>query len=190
MAGRRHQTGCPAGKAGENEGQGGFPPPPEQEAMSARRSSSEIAAIVLIAACWLAGVVGPPVVLLRTRAAWLESLDRPEAQEQWDAFRADMRRQTGREGPVQRKVPKSAEPPLRVWLRDRVWLAIAAWAVLAGALGLFTGMLAWGAVRRPVDRRLLAEDQSGRGGDDEKQDERDAEDAQVRKHVSRPSRGV
>lgn len=128
------------------------------------------AALILFVAGWTAVLVGPPLVLLWSRAAWLETLERPEAQEQWDEFRDAMRRQTGRDGPVQRKVPKSAEPPLRVWLRDYVWLAIAAWVVLGGALGVFTGTFVLGA--------SFAEDQPSRGGNTEKQHERDAENAE------------
>jgi hypothetical protein len=80
-----------------------------------------------LVAVWGLILAAPPVILLSQRDAWLAALDRPEAQTDWDDFRNAMREQTGRNGPVQRKVPKSAEPPLRVWLRDYVGLAIAAW---------------------------------------------------------------
>ena len=59
-----------------------------------------------------------------------------------------MRAQTGREGPVQRKVPRSAEPPLRVWLRDYIGLAIAAWLILGGTLGAFLGVMVSGTLGR------------------------------------------
>jgi len=96
---------------------------------------------------WAAAAVGPPAALLRWREARLAVLDAPAAQADWDSFREEMRRQSGREGPVQRKVPRSAEPPERVWLRDYLGLAIAAWVVLTGVLGGFVwfalrGMLA------------------------------------------------
>jgi hypothetical protein len=71
-------------------------------------------------------------------------------------------------------VPKSVEPPLKVWLRDYVWLAIAAWVILGGVLGFVAVMLGRGV--------LLAEDEPARGGDHEKQDQGDAENAQKRKH--------
>jgi len=127
-------------------------------------------ALILFVVGWTAALVVPPLVLLRSRAAWLETLERPEAQEQWDEFRDAMKRQSGREGPVQRKVPKSAEPPLRVWLRDYIWLAIAAWLVLGGTLGVFTGTLVLGG--------SFAEDQPRRGGDAKEQNERDAKNAE------------
>jgi len=111
------------------------------------------AACALLAAAWIVLLALPPAVLIRSRAAWLEQLERPEAQERWDEFRDAMRSQSDRRGPVQRKIPKSAEPPLRVWLRDYVWLAITAWLVLGGALGLFTLVLVAGALgmRRAPD---------------------------------------
>ncbi|NDC53733.1 MAG: hypothetical protein EBZ74_05440 [Planctomycetia bacterium] len=81
---------------------------------------------------WLVLLVAPPAVLLVARQRWLTSVEGAESQMQWDRFRAAMREQAGPQGPVQHKVPKSPEPPLRVWLRDYVWLAVAAWLVLGG----------------------------------------------------------
>lgn len=100
-----------------------------------------------VVAGWLATLFLPPALLLRTRTAWLEQLDRPEVQAEWDAFKRDMRRQSGRDGPVQRKVPKSAEPPARVWLRDYFQLAVAAWLLFVGVLGGFFCLLVVGATR-------------------------------------------
>jgi hypothetical protein len=142
--------------------------------MPSRSPSRATAVTLLLAAVWLAGLVVPPVALLRARSDWLERLEAPEEQERWDAFRAAMKQQSGRDGPVQRKVPKSPEPPLKVWLRDYVWLAIAAWLVLAGSLGFVALALVRGT--------LLAEHEPRRGGDHEKQNQGDAENAQKRKH--------
>lgn len=142
--------------------------------MSNRQSTRTAVLTILLAAGWITGLVVPPVLLLQARSAWLEKLEAPEAQAQWDEFREAMKRQSGREGPVQRKVPKSVEPPLKVWLRDYVWLAIAAWVILGGVLGFVAVMLGRGV--------LLAEDEPARGGDHEKQDQGDAENAQKRKH--------
>jgi len=139
-------------------------------------------ALVAAAALWLALLVGPPAYLLRCRTEWLASLERPQAQAQWDEFREAMRGQSGRAGPVQRKVPKTAEPPLRVWLRDYAWLAIAAWAVLGGTLGLFTGLFAFGATTSGGGPASAAQDQPRRGRDHEEQDHGDAEDAEKRSH--------
>lgn len=89
---------------------------------------------------WCAALIGPPAALLRWRETRLAVLADPAAQADWDVFRDDMRRQSGRDGPVQRKVPRSAEPPERVWLRDYVGLAITAWVTLVGVLGGFLGL--------------------------------------------------
>lgn len=104
--------------------------------MPSRRSFWASAGLAAMAAAWIALIVVPPVALLRVRAGWLQRLEQPEAQAQWDAFRADMQRQSGRDGPVQRKVPRSVEPPLRVWLRDYVWLGVAAWVLFGGIIGI------------------------------------------------------
>lgn len=89
---------------------------------------------------WSAALVGPPLALVRWRESRLATLADPAAQADWDVFREDMRRQSGRDGPVQRKVPRSTEPPERVWLRDYVGLAITAWVTLVGVLGGFLGL--------------------------------------------------
>jgi len=94
---------------------------------------------------WLAVLAGPPLVLLRVRDARLAEVSRPEARADWEAFRAAMREESDRDGPVQRKVPKSVEPPELVWLRDYPWLAITAWVVLVGTLGGCFGLMLVGA---------------------------------------------
>lgn len=115
--------------------------------MPSRRSFWASAGLAAMAAAWIALVVVPPVALLRVRAGWLQRLEQPEAQAQWDAFRADMQRQSGRDGPVQRKVPRSVEPPLRVWLRDYVWMGIAAWVLFGGIIGFATLLFMRGVMR-------------------------------------------
>jgi len=100
---------------------------------------------------WGAALVAPPVALLRWREARLAALAAPAAQADWDTFRQDMRRQSGQAGPVQRKVPRSPEPPERVWLRDHVGLAVTAWVVLMGALGGFLALVVRGMLRPTPD---------------------------------------
>ncbi len=152
-----------------------------------RLRSGATAAVV---AAWLAALILPPVFLLQTRADWLAQLDRPEAQSNWDTFRRDMRQQSGRDGPVQRKVPKSAEPPARVWLRDYFRLAVVAWVLFVGVLGGFFCLLVAGVLRGAAPRlsaapsgaapssASLPEDQPRRHHDDDKQHERNAENTQ------------
>jgi len=105
-----------------------------------------VAGIVVLA--WGALMIVPPLYLVANRTAWLASLEAPATQENWEDFRSAMRAESGLEGPVGpvlRKVPKSAEPPIRVWLRDYLPLAIIAWVVLGGTLGGFLGMMIVGA---------------------------------------------
>jgi len=155
-------------------------------------------ATTAVVAVWLAALIVPPVMLLRARAEWLEQLDRPEAQSHWDAFRRDMRQQSDRDGPVQRKVPKSAEPPARVWLRDYFRLAVVAWVLFVGVLGGFFSLLVAGVLRGGAGRGSsgregaasraqartpsltpsLTQDESCRQCNNEKQHERDADDTQ------------
>jgi len=154
--------------------------------MVRREASLRTVAIGLVVALWLAALILPPVLLLRARADWLEQLERPEAQAEWDEFRRDMRQQSGRDGPVQRKVPKSVEPPARVWLRDYFRLAVVAWVLFVGVLGGVFSLFVVGVLRGTAGSmsggrahtRSLAQDQTCRQRDDEKQHERDAEDTE------------
>ncbi len=117
----------------------------------------------LVVLAWGTLMIVPPLYLVANREAWLASLEAPAAQENWEEFRSAMRAESGAEGPVGpvlRKVPKSVEPPIRVWLRDYLPLAIIAWVVLGGTLGGFLGMMIVGASggREPKKDRL---DQGG-----------------------------
>jgi len=99
---------------------------------------------VFVLLTWLTTLAAPPVILARWRSTRLTELANPAVQAQWTEFREAMRGQTDRSGPVQRKVPKSVEPPELVWLRDYFWLAVAAWVVLGGVLGGFLALIVLG----------------------------------------------
>lgn len=106
-----------------------------------------------VIAVWLAAIVLPPVALSAWRTNRLAELSKPGVQAEWDTFREAMRKESGRDGPVQRKVPKSAEPPELVWLRDYFSLAVVAWVTLVGVLGGFAAMLVVGVsggTKRPI----------------------------------------
>jgi|TARA_B100001093_G_scaffold476612_1_gene503162 hypothetical protein len=96
---------------------------------------------------WVLLMVLPPYALWTLRGSWLADLDSPNIQAEWNEFRNDMQKQSDMSGPVQHKVPKSAEPPLRVWLRDYFWLAVVAWAVLASVLFGFFGIAVLGVTK-------------------------------------------
>jgi hypothetical protein len=110
-------------------------------------------AVAAVLTLWCGLLIGPPVAFLRWREARLPQLATPTTQADWDDFRDAMRRESGREGPVQRKVPKSAEPPELVWLRDYAALAVTAWIAFVGILGGFVGLLVLGMLRAGLTGR-------------------------------------
>lgn len=112
----------------------------------AKNGSRVLTAIV--AAAWLATIVAPPLTLAWWRTGRLAQLADPEVQADWNSFREAMRRESDGSGPVQRKVPRSQEPPELVWLRDYFWLAVAAWVLLGGTLGGCLAAFVLGAARR------------------------------------------
>lgn len=116
--------------------------------------SRRLTLLVLLA--WLAGLAAPPVLLARWRSTRLAELSDPAVQANWTAFREAMRTQTDRSGPVQRKVPKSKEPPELVWLRDYFWLAVAAWVILGGVLGGFLALVLLGVAGSRAQPRAIA----------------------------------
>ena len=148
---------------------------------AAGRSRLPGPAVAVIAAVWCGLLIGPPVAFLRWREGRLAELTAPQIQADWDGFRAAMQRESGRTGPVQRKVPKSAEPPELVWLRDYPALAVTAWVTFVGILGGFIALLTLGMLREAA-ARSAAENQPRREGDDEKQHQRDAEHTEQRRH--------
>lgn len=109
-----------------------------------RPDGSRRLVIAAVVAGWLMAVIAPPAGLAWWRSGRLAELADPAVQAEWDTFRAAMRQESDRSGPVQRKVPKSAEPPELVWLRDYFWLAVAAWVVLGGTLGGFLAIIVLG----------------------------------------------
>lgn len=145
-----------------------------------RRTAWPRAVAAVVIACWLAAVAVPPLALVAWRDRRLAEIAGPEAQAEWDAFRADMQKQSGTTGPVQRKVPKSVEPPELVWLRDYHRLAITAWVTLVGVLGGFLSAIAVGLARDASDS--AAEHRPAGERHDQKQHERDSQHTDKRRH--------
>ena len=58
------------------------------------------------------------VLLFGIRRRTLTAMDTPQARAEWNEWREAARRQADGSGPVQRRVPKSAEPPVLVLMRD------------------------------------------------------------------------
>ncbi len=163
---------------------GDLPPPasPNPTGMTGSNQTKSPAAgrrVGLVKAGLLAGwimlLVLPPGVVWTLRSGWLAELDAPAIQAHWDRFRSDMEAQSDRSGPVQHKVPKSPEPPLRVWLRDYFWLAVAAWGVLGSTLYGFMSMVVVGLIEPANPGRLPAEQKAGGDDDTDEQDQGDSE---------------
>ena len=144
-------------------------PTPVAERDSRHRAVVRLVKIGLLVG-WLALLTLPPLVLWSTRDRWLASLDQPAVQEHWDQFRSDMKAQSDRSGPVQHKVPKSVEPPLRVWLRDYFGLAFAAWGVLGTTLYIFMSLVILGLISptAKISRPLLSQKKPGGNRDADK----------------------
>jgi hypothetical protein len=88
------------------------------------------------AACYLLIVAGVIWSLFSARSWALSDLATPESTAEWEAWRADVRAQQDQPTPVRRAVPKSAEPPALVLMRDYFGVSI------TGAI-LFSSVLFW-----------------------------------------------
>src|SRR5215213_5780479 len=87
---------------------------------------------------WIAGyfillcvVVG---TMFRLRQSAVADLSSPKSISNWQEWREDVREQQANRGPVERRVPKSNEPPALVLMRD--FFAV----LLVGAI-LFSSLL-------------------------------------------------
>jgi hypothetical protein len=74
--------------------------------------------------------------LAEARRSALTELATPQSIDDWQTWRDDVVRQQTEPGPIARRVPKSAEPPGLVLMRDYFVVC------LVGAL-LFTSLLYW-----------------------------------------------
>ena len=95
-----------------------------------------LAPIVLIAVGYVLMVVVVVWSLISAREWAFANLSTQESIENWQTWREDVRQQQTEPGPVARRVPKSAEPPGLVLMRDYFVVC------LTGAL-LFTSLLYW-----------------------------------------------
>ena len=90
--------------------------------------------------CWLIGyvVIAGAVAsgLFWVRRGVLATFSTPESRADWQSWREDVRRQKTNPGPVERRVPKSDEPPALVLMRDYFGVSF------AGAV-FFTSLLYW-----------------------------------------------
>ena len=86
--------------------------------------------------------------LVVTQRRVVESLDRPEAKAQWQLWKQEAERQTKLgAGPVQRKAPRTNEPPALILMRDHFTAVWGCAALLASCLYAFLATALRGAVR-------------------------------------------
>jgi hypothetical protein len=98
------------------------------------------------AVCYLIVVTSVIWGLLAARHWALADLATPKSTAEWEAWRADVRAQQDRASPVSRAVPKSAEPPGLVLMRDYFGTSLVGGIIFSSVLywicaGLLHGML-------------------------------------------------
>lgn len=90
----------------------------------------------------------------RGRQAALATYQGENARQQWEQWRSEVTRQQAEGSPVQRRIPKSAEPPALVLMRDYFWeCLVGAWVVSTG-LGLSLFFFVRGALLSPTWRPI------------------------------------
>jgi len=113
--------------------------------------------VLVWAAAYLAFVIALFVSLLRAREWAIQELSSPEAQQQWQAWRdEELRRAQAQDGPVRRRPPSSAEPPLLVLLRDSFVGIVAGCLAIGSMLFAFLAFIVqswWRSSREPRNRQ-------------------------------------
>lgn len=80
-------------------------------------------------------VASVAAAMLWARAGAIRTYGTADAQAEWDDWREEAREQAASGGPVERKVPKSVEPPALVLMRDHFLACLG--AALVAALGVY-----------------------------------------------------
>jgi hypothetical protein len=106
-------------------------------------------------AIYLLLVGGIVAALLQVRANTLASMNTPEAQADWDAYKAATAKETGETTPVKRTAPRTAEPPTLVLMRDHFAAVLFGLLTPATALYAFSAWIVTGVIRQarnPISR--------------------------------------
>jgi hypothetical protein len=102
-------------------------------------------------ALWLLGyalLVGLTVAGFVNGRSWaVRELDTPQARREWEEWRKAARQDDGSQGPVQRRPPKSPEPPTLILLRDHFAAALSTAILFETALYGVIVFLARGVIR-------------------------------------------
>jgi hypothetical protein len=104
----------------------------------------------LFAVCYAALLIAVIWSMLSARRWALVELATPKAAEEWEKWRDDVRQQQDRQATVQRRVPKSAEPPTLVLLRDYFVVSMAGAVVFSSLLFFVIAWLLTGMLNTPV----------------------------------------
>jgi len=102
--------------------------------------------------CYFAMINGIVVSLVRVRERVLTEMSTPEARQKWQDWREEARRQTTGEGPVQRRMPSSPEPPALVLMRDRFAMVVTAGIVFSTVFFVFMMILVRGVMNSRIRR--------------------------------------
>ncbi|MCA9147068.1 MAG: hypothetical protein H6821_10750 [Planctomycetaceae bacterium] len=89
------------------------------------------------------------VSLVVARERVMKSDGSATAQQDWQKWRTEVERQRAGNGPVVRRVPKSAEPPSLVLLRDHFATSLTILVVLSSALYFTLAIMFRGALAGP-----------------------------------------
>src|SRR5262245_60776129 len=103
------------------------------ETTSAFRKQSSLIWWTIVYVLLIGGVLA---AMFWARDSAIRQLSSPQSLADWRAWREDVRQQQTQTGPVERRVPKSDEPPALVLWRDYFRVLV------AGAV-LFTSALYW-----------------------------------------------
>ena len=83
---------------------------------------------------WLLLIGAVTTAFSFARNAALSTFGTAEVQGQWDTWREEAREQAGGKGPVKRSIPKSAEPPALVLMRDYFTVSQTAALILSSSV--------------------------------------------------------
>ncbi|NIL96670.1 MAG: hypothetical protein GTO53_04490 [Planctomycetales bacterium] len=104
-------------------------------------------------------------LLVRMRHEQIPRLSRPEVQKAWQEWRSAAASQAETKGPVQRRIPKSVEPPGLVLLRDHFGIVLAATITFGSTLMAVLLLAVRGAMART--QRVQPPSPEGRATEDQ-----------------------
>jgi hypothetical protein len=116
-------------------------------ALSSRSILWKLVALAVYLAMMAAIVSG----LFAARRQTITALDRPESRADWQVWKEATKREAQGKGPVQRRTPKSDEPPQLILLRDHFAVVVTSAVVLTSCLFLFLLIVFAGSIRQSLD---------------------------------------